>query len=264
MLQTSGTLRLGLLLDDERVPYWAARTIDRMSSMEGVRIELVVIDGQNGRSAPSRTARGSVLYRAHSWLDGQMNRTKQDPLARVDVPDALRNVPRVTHYRKEDRTNVPEGEASNIEGPELDVLINLGDPRLSPELSDRARYGVLSFRPGDGSRYDGRFPGFQEICDGEPITASHVRRDHKGSATAVYRSYSSTFERSEKRNREQIYHKGISFLPRVLHQLRSEGVPGSAEEITGGGTSDKRPENVDMREAINRGWTVRTVRTSAH
>lgn len=240
----SGTLRLGLLLDGERVPYWAARTIDRICSMEGVQIEMVMIDGQNGRGPSSSVSRGSVLYRAHSWLDGRMNQTKQDPLARIDLPDALKNIPRVM-LRKNDRTDAPVGEASSFDGSELDVLINLGDPSLSPELSDRARYGVLSFRPGDGARYDGRFPGFQEICDGDPITASYVRRDHKGTATAVYRSYSSTFERSEKRNREQIYHKGISFLPRVLSQLQSEALDGG-EEITGGASSDAGAGNIDM------------------
>ena len=242
----SGTLRLGLLLDGERVPYWAARTIDRISGMEGVRIEMVAIDRPAGQSASSPASRGSALYRAHSWLDGRMNRTKQDPLARVDLPDALSNVPRIMLHRGDDRADVPGGEVPSVDGPELDLLINLGDSRPGLELSDHARYGTLSFRPGDGSGYDGRFPGFQEICYGDPITASHVRRDHKGTATAVYRSYSSTFERSEKRNREQIYHKGISFLPRVLHQLSSEGAFGGGEGITNDGAGDGGPGNVDM------------------
>ena len=58
----------------------------------------------------------------------------------------------------------------------------------------------------------------------------YKRQVKDGVATVVYRSFSHTITWSEKRNREQVYHKGISFLPRMVEALYQRGEAAIASE----------------------------------
>jgi hypothetical protein len=243
-------LKVGLLLDGANVPYWAAKAIDRIVSSEHAEIVLLVIDGGTERDPLQGLPRESFLHDMYNWLDRRNNQEGIDPLAPMDIPASLDKVGRVYIMRARGAARtVPEDALRRIKERDLDVLFDIGNVTPLGEVSKLSRYGIWSFSPGDGDTYDGRPPGFWEIYDGIPVTTSHVRRVNNGSSAVIYRSHSHTVMRSEKRNREQIFHKGISFVPRLLEQLYQEGegaIKGGEPLYAWGPRARPGPGNLDM------------------
>lgn len=253
-------LRVGLLLDGATVPYWAARAIERIARSEAVDIVLVVIDGGTEKDVDPTRATESFLYDTHLWFDRRRNYQPIDPLVREDLPRDLDKVGRVYLKRTANtHRTISEEVVRKIFERDLDVIIDIGNVTPLGELSRCARHGVWSFSPGDGERYDGNPPGFWEIYHNEPVTSAHVRRIIKGSTSIIYLSHSHTIMRSERRNRDQLYLKGISFLPRLLNEqaaLGSEPLPPLERgTVTTRGPLPRRgPGNLDMISFYLRRW----------
>lgn len=245
-------LRVGLLLDGASVPYWAARSIERMVRSESAEIVLVVVDGGTEKDVDPTRATESFLYDTYIWYDRRKNNHSPDPLAEEDLPRDLDKVGRVYLKRTADpRRMISEEVVRKIYERDLDVLIDIGNVTPLGELSRCARHGVWSFSPGDGVKYDGQSPGFWEIFNNEPVTSAHVRRIVRGVTSIIYLSYSRTVTASEKRNRDQLYLKGISFLPRLLDKqcaLGREPLPAIENgTLTARGPLPRNgPGNLDM------------------
>jgi hypothetical protein len=245
-------LRVGLLLDGASVPYWAARSIERIVRSESSEIVLVVVDGGTEKDTDPTRATESFLYDTYIWFDRRSNYLGPDPLALEDLPRDLDKVGRVYLKRTADaRRVISEEVVRKIYERELDVLIDIGNVTPLGELSRCARHGVWSFSPGDGVRYDGHPPGFWEIFNNEPVTSAHVRRISRGTTSIIYLSYSRTVSDSEKRNRDQLYFKGISFLPRMLdaqYALGREPLPSvdNGTVTTKSPVPRSGPGNLDM------------------
>ena len=242
-------LRVGLLLDGA-VVVLAARTIEGSSAPLG-DIVLAVVDGALKDIDPIR-ATESFLYDTYIWFDRRKNGRRLDPLAAEDIPPDLDKASRVYLRRTtEARRFLSEEVVRKIHERDLDVMIDIGNVTPLGELSRCARHGVWSFSPGDGVRYDSSSPGFWEIFHREPVTCAHVRRIVRGSTSIIYLSRSHTITTSEKRNRDQLYLKGISFLPRLLdmqYALGKEPLPSLDVGTVTAQPSLRRngPGNLDM------------------
>lgn len=245
-------LRVGLLLDGASIPYWAARSIERIARLDSAEIILVVIDGGTEKNIDPTRATESFLYDTYIWFDRRRNHQTIDPLAREDLPRELDKAGRVYLKRTADaRRTISEEVVRKIYERDLDVLIDIGNVTPLGELSRCARHGIWSFSPGDGERYDDHSPGFWEIFHREPVTSAHVRRIARGATSIVYLSHSHTITRSEQRNRDQLYLKGISFLPRLLNEqylLGKDPLPAkeSGAVTTSGPFPRNGPGNLDM------------------
>jgi hypothetical protein len=245
-------LRVGLLLDGAVVPYWAARTIERIVRSGSADIVLAVVDGGTEKDIDPIRATESFLYDTYIWFDRRKNGRRLDPLAAEDIPPDLDKASRVYLRRTtEARRFLSEEVVRKIHERDLDVMIDIGNVTPLGELSRCARHGVWSFSPGDGVRYDSSSPGFWEIFHREPVTCAHVRRIVRGSTSIIYLSRSHTITTSEKRNRDQLYLKGISFLPRLLdmqYALGKEPLPSLDVGTVTAQPSLRRngPGNLDM------------------
>ena len=144
-------LRVGLLLDGASVPYWAARSIERMVRSESAEIVLVVVDGGTEKDVDPTRATESFLYDTYIWYDRRKNNHSPDPLAEEDLPRDLDKVGRVYLKRTADpRRMISEEVVRKIYERDLDVLIDIGNVTPLGELSRCARHGVWSFSPGTG------------------------------------------------------------------------------------------------------------------
>ena len=217
-------MRIGLLLERDVVPYWAAMAIERIRASQQAEVALLIQDHGPFLDHEERSFRGSPLYRIYTWYDQSRHRGGQDPILDVGIHPDLEKVSRMRLGRREDTPrSLTELDMSAIKGQDLDVILDIGGVTPLKEMSECSRYGTLSFQPCDGGCYDGRYTGFWETVDRVPVTGSHVTRVKDGVATVIYRSFSHTITWSEKRNREQVYHKGISFLPRSVEGLYHRG-----------------------------------------
>ncbi len=220
-------LKIGVLLDGTNVPFWASKAIQRIDMSEYAEIVLLVLDEE------AEQANEPFLYRTYKWFDNKFNGSKCDPFAPKELPASLSQVDRVYLKRRNGASEeVDQDAVIGIMERKLDFLIDVRNVTLRDDISHLSRFGILSFSLGDGISYDGKYAGLWEILDNAPITGSHVKRIHKGNVSTVYRSYSPTIVWSEWKNRARSYHKGISFLPRVLETYHNSHEDSMASEST--------------------------------
>jgi hypothetical protein len=232
--------------------------IERIGTSSYAEIVLHVTVGTSDREDYRPPSSRSLLYRAHEAADELVCKTpllmggtgRRDPFKQEDLPAVLDGVERFHLGDGQGPVKPPTDVIDSLKGKDLDVLIDAGGELELDDISAVSRYGVLSFSPGDCMMYDGRSAGFWEIYDGALATSSHVRRTHGGRTFPVYLSYSRTVTWSEKRNREQAYLKGISFIPRVLEALYRRGeaaiTPVTDDRVACASSSRPLPGNLDV------------------
>jgi hypothetical protein len=118
-----------------------------------------------------------------------------------------------------------EVDLSEIRKHELDVLVRVGFRILRGGILRASRFGVWSYHYGDPDRYRGGPPATWEVIERCPVTGSilQILGEDLDDGIVLYRSFSSTNMRSIAANRNAMYWKTASFLPRKLEELHRDG-----------------------------------------
>lgn len=226
-------LNVGILLDSFQVPAWIYRLIEKIVSMREVEITQVVVNRetspthQDSASSKSINRRRFQMYPAYQWLEEILFSVKPDAFEIRDAKRLLSAVPHI-HVKSvpwESVRHFSEEDIRAIKAYRPDVLIRLGFRDLKGEILKVPRFGVWSF-PHSDSDLDGKTPaGFWEVMKRNPVTISRLRilSEKPDSGTVLYESVASTDSLSVKRNRNYLYWKSLSFIPRKLEELHRKG-----------------------------------------
>ncbi len=229
---------MGLLLDDIRVCAWVYRMVERIESSDYASIELLVLNGAAASPSGSvlermgRRVRNLVPFVATKLLDMAEERLVNrgsflpDAFAQRDLSRLLPKVAllEVVPIRKQVSDYFSERDLEAIRGYGLDVLIRIGFRILRGGILHGARYGVWSYHHGDNMVNRGGPAGYWEAMERWPTTGSmlQILSEEMDNGTVLYRSWSCTQETLAD-NRNNLYWKTLSFIPRKLEQLHREG-----------------------------------------
>mgnify|MGYP001032698655 FL=1 len=150
-------LRVGILFDSLVQPRWVWRIVQDIQASSLARVVVVV------RPAPAETGkvpsfhegwRGPrhLLYRLYARLDDHWHARPDDPFQPASLEDLVQDC-EVLEIRP---GRAPAGGAIDAESlagilrHDLDVFLFLGEGAPDESLSGIARYGVWSYRHGDG------------------------------------------------------------------------------------------------------------------
>lgn len=204
-------LRVAVIIGAASVARWVAQLLDRIDACSFAEIVGFV------RSAAAPPQPGpSMLYRVYCRLDARRFAVGADPTDEIDLADRLERAP----------TLELRGDAvDELEGWDLDVMLNFGLEDIPRVIVDCARHGVWSCHYGDRDSYAGGPPLFWEIYDGAPVSGSVLQRIAPGSHAVepIYRSFSATDPVSLHRSRTRIYSKTAEFPLRKLRDLHRGG-----------------------------------------
>jgi hypothetical protein len=162
------------------------------------------------------------------WAD-LMNEPAPEPDAfkPIDASDLLRGIPaievspRLTQFSDRfDADNI-----ATIKAYDLDILIRLGFRILRGEILNAARFGVWSYHHGDNYVNRGESAGVWEVLEGAPCTGSvlQILNEDISNGVVLGRSWSATVPFSIVANRNDLYWKTASLLPRKLEELHRFG-----------------------------------------
>jgi hypothetical protein len=229
--QVHARFRIGLLLDSFVVPRWVQCVIREICSGQIANLVLVVRNAECGAHAPSLVDdyKGGVshlLYRSYRRLDDRLFGHPVDNLGLVNVEEILAKYPVLEVHlasNLEGRTFL-ESDVQRISAYNLDVALCLGFRELRSGELKIAQYGVWAYDLGVEILAEAQSPGFWEVVEGIPVTASGLcllgKRGEGG--RTIYRSFTSTDRRSVRRNLNHIYAKNVSFFIRKLVELRDD------------------------------------------
>jgi hypothetical protein len=180
-----GIMCSGLEFDD-----WQADCIRKLREVDGVNLELLIIDGSNSANTGglsevistileygNRTSTGDAINRT-AWL--LYRQLYDDPpcKSQVDLSDELAPVERISCDVNEDGFSqyFYEDDVREIEEYDLDFALRMGFGIIRGEILEAPKYGVWSYHHDDERRYRGGPPCFWEIYNGDPVTGAILQR----------------------------------------------------------------------------------------
>jgi hypothetical protein len=223
-------LRVGVLMDSLVVPAWALSMLQRISQSDYAEINLFVLncsqDQKKGLFAKIKNNAGHLLYILYSLLEQRVVKVYPNAFELRDARQLFGEVPTIQVMPKRTKFSdwILEPEVEKIRGYDLDVLIRLGFRILRGQVLTSARYGVWSYHHGDSQTNRGGPAATWEVLRDEPLTGSvlQILSEDLDNGRILTKSYSSTHY-SVLRNRNNLYWKSASFLPRNLELLHRLG-----------------------------------------
>ena len=228
-------IRIGILVDAADIPMWAYTMLERIQAGNYASIELIVQnDLPEAEDSKSRNNRRDLLSRIvrkvlHSLQTRLMDHVECLPDASEprEFKALLPDVPvvEVSPIRKMLSDYFSDEDIHRIKAFDIDVLVRLGfrDPR--GEILTLPKYGVWSYHHGDSRIIRGGPPGFWEAMQGWPETGTvlQILNEDPDNSRVLYSSWSCTANTSISENKNSIYWKSLSFLPRTLEELYLTG-----------------------------------------
>lgn len=236
---TRPALRVGLIIDDDRLSAPLASVIEHLSACNFASIELVVKlfkpaqrQGRfsTGNRAPESSIApqisGQLLDRYDNW-DLARHPDEAEQLAEKDCRPLLGAVREVLIESSQRPNGVMQdaARANEIRSADLDVLVALSLCVPDDEFSKCAAFGLWTFQLGSTGSTS-RIAGLDEIADNDPVTrlAIHVSGGRAGKRLAIAEHLAPTvFSLSRLRNLVGPLHAASPLLLMKLQQLHGSG-----------------------------------------
>jgi hypothetical protein len=224
-------IRVGILLDSYTAPAWIYSCLQRVMSLSGADIALVIL--RQAASPRETTAarvwgrRRTLLYHLFDRLDTALFGRHPDALAPTSLTELLAGVPtvKVTPKCVGQTDSFSDDDVHAIKRENLDIIIKFGSGRLVGDVLESARFGVWAYRHGDNAPGASAPPGFWEVVERQPETSCvlQILRQSSHADGIVYRLSLFTYPFSPVRNRNYLLWASSALLARQIRILQYLG-----------------------------------------
>jgi len=221
-------LRIGILVDSERVPYWQYNLLEKTLSGSYAELVLTVVRKNDGSGAEASTKPGlgqRLLYKYLNW--DRRFKGNVDPFATTDLNglNASYKTMEVSPETTKWSDRFLKQDVETIKSYDLDVVIRLGFRILRGDILNVAKHGVWSYHHGDNASNRGGPPAFWEIYQRRSRTGLtlQVLSEELDGGMVIAKSITATDKFSVNRTKEGIYWRSTDVLPRKLRELHRDG-----------------------------------------
>ncbi len=227
----SSKLKIGILIDSFIVSAWQYKMIEKIILQDCAKINLIVLNDST-RLNMSKFGRikknwHKIVYYLYDKMDRILFKRNPDAFEKKNLIKLLPNtkILKVKPVQKKYSDYFESKDVITIQDQNLDILIRMGFRILKGSILNVAKYGIWSYHHGDNRKNRGGPPGFWETMENWEETGSILQILNKelDGGKVIYRSWSSTDTMSPTWNRNNLYWKSISFLPRSIEQLHRFG-----------------------------------------
>jgi hypothetical protein len=174
-LSNPGTLRFGIILNEEKVQQWQSRAVELLLSDSRI-IPVFIILPEHQQESPTRSLLNkldrTVLYR---WYRRKFGSIPAQQLTTMDWPVELDVIHCATETKKGAQYFLNE-DLDKIRAYKPDFILRFGLNILRGGILSAAKYGIWSFHHGDEQYFRGGPPAFWEIYQGKKVCGSILQR----------------------------------------------------------------------------------------
>ena len=226
-------IRVGVLVDSNLIPYWAFEMLNQIKCGDYAEIVLIIKNGLF-TEVVNQNVFNRVKHSLHCFLnslvkilDPLFEKLEVNAFKLKDIHELLSAVSFITikPLQKISSEYFVKEDIAKIKFMNIDVLIKLGFEILRGDVLTCAKYGVWSYCYADNRVNRGGAVGFWEVIENWPETGSmlQVLTEDVYGDKVLYKSYSQTETLSFFANKNSLYLKSISFVPRKLKELHELG-----------------------------------------
>ncbi len=219
--------KIGILLDSFTVAAWQYKMIEKIIHLDCAKIDLIILNDAMGFESTKyqRVKKNwhKIIFYLYDRTDRILFRKNPDAFEKMDLFDLLPNtkVMKVRPLQKRFSDYIQSDDVMKIKEEHLDIIIRMGFRILRGSILHAAKYGIWSYHHGDNRKIRGAPPGFWETVRNWDETGSilQILSEELDGGKVIYRSWSATNKISPNMNRNNVYWKSLSFLPRRIKQL---------------------------------------------
>lgn len=224
-------LRLAILVNSTTIPAWAFGMLQRIEKSHFAEIVLFVVNNSNEKKLSKiikiKSKLKQFVYLAYNKLEHFLYKPNPDAFegkSILSLSGTYKNIkvdPRKTKFSD----YILEKDIALIKEQKPDILIRLGFRILRGEILKVARLGLWSYHHGDNHVNRGGPAGIWEVLSKTPTTGSilQILSEDLDGGKVIYRSKSATHHISFRLNKNALYWKTLSFMPRMLERLYTLG-----------------------------------------
>jgi hypothetical protein len=226
-------LRIGLLLDGDKVPAWAYQMLEKLVHSNYAAISLKIqnqppLQKSKKDLLPIRIwkNRHSLAYILYQRFDQKKFSPEKDAFEEKDI-STLFHAPTllVSPIQKKFSDTFPKEDVEKIRSYDLDILIRLGFRILRGDILRAAKCGIWSYHHGDNTVNRGGPAGFWEVMNqwDETGVILQILNEDLDNGIILHRAFSSTRKRSATENRNNYFWKAASILPHKAEECWRDG-----------------------------------------
>lgn len=224
-------LRIGVLLESQRVPAWIQKAVREVESGEFAEVCLWIVSNDRGGKiyAARRLLRllRRGLFVLYLRVDRALFRREHDALAMVDILEdrQFKDILRVDPIRRNKCRELRAPDVAKIQSEKLDVVLQFGFDNLRGEVLEAAACGVWANAPGHSAQFGVSLALFWEFYHKQLVSRSVLlqRNGDTNGPAVLYESYARSNLSSLYQSVNPIYWKGSQFAARCLRDLWMHG-----------------------------------------
>jgi len=246
-------LKIGLLVDEPTIPYWAAEIVRKIEADNCAEVTLVVQNLLPGEPSQLRdsahAAKGSLKatllkirrnasklgFIAFTMLDGIFKSRSPHFEQPCEISELLPNVSviQVTPIKSLHSDTIVGSDLKNVCDADVDILFRIGFRILRGGILNAARYGVWSYHHGDNNAMRGGPSGFWELSSGAPVVGVvlQILNEDLDAGQILTRSWHLPDIILLNRQRQNIFMQALSHFPRQVKRLATIGPDQFFEEV---------------------------------
>jgi hypothetical protein len=224
-------IRVGLLIDNIVIPFWAYKMVENIVLSEYAEVVLVVkkktaIFQKRSFFTRVKDAYKFIIYRLYKQWENKKYKHEFDAFENKDLTTLISSFGflEVECVEKRFSDYVSDTDIAKISEYNVDVFIRLGFRILRGSILNVARMGVWSYHHGDNLVNRGGPAGFWEYFKKEREIGSilQILTEDLDGGEVLYRSWS-TVHYSHTETLNAFYWKTSLFIPRKLKELYETG-----------------------------------------
>ncbi|QCX39145.1 hypothetical protein FF125_12115 [Aureibaculum algae] len=219
-------LRIALCVMSKSIPFWVYKMIEIIN--EGNYAEIVLIIENNSKKENVKAV-NNFIYRTYEKVENKLFKSNPSAFKSMKINSLLDCESISVNSTSQNQSDYFGKETlSVIDNFHLDVIINLGQNKLSEDIVQLTKYGVWFFSGGDGKNIQSNVPGVSEILNKSFITGITLNMNLCNSKFeqeefVVTSTNYATHKFNISKNRNQLYFKLKTLIPRQLNLLFQDG-----------------------------------------
>lgn len=221
MEEPPSTLTFGVMCHGTTFDDWQAQCIRELREMEGVELDLLIIDDTGDDTGGGLKGKFTALknYSEKTDLSTAVNQAAwflhnqpfDGPSARsqTDLSEEIETADRIHCDVREDGFSqyFYEDDLETIQSYELDFVLRFAFGIIRGEILDVPTYGVWSYHHDDERKYRGGPPCFWEIYENDPVTGAILQRltERLDGGIILRRGFFPTIDYSYAKNLDNVY-----------------------------------------------------------
>ena len=224
-------LKIGLLTDSDSIPAWSHKMLERINNSDHSDVVIVIKKDQSELKKSSFFSKlwenkNDVLWIVYCRLENILYKPQPNAFKVRNIKELIDCDELVVETKKQEISDCfLQSDVDKIKQYDIDVLINLCFISLTGDILTTPKYGIWSYCHSDRSINRGGPSGAWEVFKqiDETGVVLEIMSEDIDEGKILAKSYSSTEKLSINRNRNNIYWKALSFIPRKLNELHKLG-----------------------------------------